>query len=141
MGYNEQKRNSYIDAIIDVPLKNVSLIFASYSYCLWLTNRIPETCDGNPLSKSCPGDLLHHFLMPYSPVEGPLSKDMHTIVLDNREHTLSTLDARLHQQYDRLPVQEGLIPYEEMKKVLKDKADQLLVLRESIYDFGIRMKV
>jgi hypothetical protein len=141
MGYNEQKRNWCIDAIIYIPLKNGPFLFTSYLYCLWLTNRISEALDGNPLFKLCPGDLLKHLLMSYSPVESPLLKDIHTILLDNREHTLSALDAKLCQQYDRLPVHEGPIPYEEMKKVPEDNGDQLLVRRESIYDFGIRMKV
>jgi hypothetical protein len=37
-----------INAEIDIPSANESAIFASYLYCLGLTNRIPETPDDNP---------------------------------------------------------------------------------------------
>jgi hypothetical protein len=95
--------------------------------------------DGSPLFKPLANNSKEHFLLPYYPMEGRLLRDVHCILIDNREHSVNALDAKSHRQYDRLPATEEFIDEAEMDQTLKDNADQLLFLRERIYDFGVRI--
>jgi hypothetical protein len=137
-GYNESKFNNYIDAVIYIPNYEGSHIMATQLYCLWLSNRIPIV-EGRPLFRTLADDLKQHFLTPYYPMEGHLLRDVNCILVDNREHTLPALEAKLKGQYDILPDTEHFILTDEMTKCLTDNADKLLFLRERIYNFGCRI--
>jgi hypothetical protein len=73
-------------------------------------------------------------------MEGDLLRNVYCILIDNREHSYEALEAKLHEQYNKLPDTEQWIEEEKMKQYLIDNADQLLLLREHIYDFGVMIK-
>jgi hypothetical protein len=64
---------------------------------------------------------------------------VHCILIDNRAHTINALKAKLHNQYNKLSITRQFIGPEEMKQVLEDNVDQLLLLRERISNFGVRV--
>jgi hypothetical protein len=136
--YNEIKGNWYIDPVIDIPKHEGNLIFALPSYCLGSTNRILSN-DRIPSFKPFANNLTEHFLLPTYPMEGHLLTDVHCIVIDSRSHTIDTLDTKLHRQYGRLPATEECIEKEEMDRISKDSGDQLLFLRERLYNLGLGM--
>jgi hypothetical protein len=88
--YNESKDNWYIDGIIYIPNYVGDFIYATHLYCLWLTNRIPMI-EGNPLFKPIARGMKEHFLTPYLPMEGELLRNVHCILIDNREHSYEAL--------------------------------------------------
>jgi hypothetical protein len=77
--------------------------------------------------------------MPYLPMECHILRDVHCILIDNCEHTIDALNAKLHNQYNKLPITEKFIEHDEMHQVLVDNANQLLIFREHIYNFGVRV--
>jgi hypothetical protein len=104
-GYNKSKSNNYIDAVIYIPDYEGDHIFATQLYCLWLNNRIP-IMDGKPLFRTFANNLKEHFLMPYYSMEDHLLRDVHCILIDNRDHPLRALKAKVQRQYDKLPPME-----------------------------------
>jgi hypothetical protein len=137
-GYNESKKNWYIDIVIYMPNYEDSYIFATQLYSLWLTNRIP-IIEGNPLFKTFASNLKEHFLTPYYPMERHLFRNVHCILVDNCEHSLSALKAKVQGQYDKLSSTEQFVGPEEMKQCLINNAEQIFFLRERIYNFGVRI--
>jgi hypothetical protein len=107
-GSTESKENSFRDGIIYIPNYEGDFILASHLYCLWSKNRIPSN-DGIPWLKTLACSWKEHFLTPYLPMEGHLLKDVHCILIDNREHSFSALTAIVRRRYDRLLATEQFI--------------------------------
>jgi hypothetical protein len=76
--------------------------------------------DGKPLFRTFANNLKEHFLMPYYPMEDHLLRDVHCILIDNRDHSLRALKAKVQKQYDKLSHTEQFIQPDEMKQCLTD---------------------